>query len=80
MASPLFLNYFLATENFKEICLFVIIENIQDIVASSTSILLSGSQKIKHNKKIMWSQHLSIRVFLLKKGVDDIDMVPVETH
>ena len=81
-----FENYTFATESFKETYLWVIIKDIQDIAATSTSIFLSGvlmsiesSQKIRH-KKITWSQHLSICVFVLKKGGDDIDTVPGETH
>ena len=86
MASTLFWNYTFTTEGFKEVCLCVIVEGIQDIVGPSTSISLSGvlmsiesGQKIRH-KKITWLQHLSIRVFVLKKGGDDINMVPGETH
>ena len=52
-----FENYTFATESFKEIYLWIIIEDIQDIVATSTSIFLSGvlmsiesSQKIRHKK------------------------------
>ena len=64
----------------------VIIEDIQDIAASSTSIFLLGvlmsiqsSQKIRH-KKITWSQRLPVRAIVLKKGGNDIEMIPNGTN
>ena len=85
-APLLFWNYTFVTEGFKEICYCVTVEDSDDIVARSTSIFLSGvlmsiesNPKIRH-KKITWSQHFSIRVFVLKKGGDDIDMVLGETN
>ena len=85
-ASLLFWNYTFAREGFKEIYLCVNVEDIEDIVAPSTSRFFSGilisiesSQKIRH-KKTTRSQHFPIRVFTLKKEVDDIDMVPGQTH
>ena len=58
----------------QEIDLLVIVEDIQDIVSSSTSIILPGilvsiefSQKIRQ-KTIKGSQHCSICIFVLKKG------------